>query len=263
MGESSARPPKPGPLLASSIQAAKDAEAAGDQRRAFACLQLAEAQLKALRAPDAAWVRSVRQGLWRLSPLWWSDVSHGGISLRRCRRGDADFYRACFADAAFRSQFNRQQAWKGDLANALDNAGKDVPARSSLLMWVVQTSAGNPLGLASLSSIDTVNRKTEFAVGFPGAVPPVYGIKATMLVLHFAMKLMHFNKVYSYVYEDNPKALHNAVRLGFVHEGLLRDHFLLPEVGFMSVNVVALTAAQLQASSQLRALAQRLIGQDW
>jgi RimJ/RimL family protein N-acetyltransferase len=249
--------------LAGDLEMAQAAEAVVDFVKAFACLQRAQTHLQATAEPFARERSIVQKGLWRLSPLWWADLHHGGLGLRRCRRGDADFFRQCFADDAFRAQFNRQQPWRGDLGNALENSGRSIPAQSTLLMWVVQSRGGTPLGLASLSSIDPHNHKTEFSVGFTGTVPLTYGIKATMLVLHFALFLMCFNKVYAYIYEDNPQALHNALRLGFEHEGLLKDHFRLPDVGFVNVNLVALTRTQLQDKAPLRALAKRLISQDW
>jgi RimJ/RimL family protein N-acetyltransferase len=130
-------------------------------------------------------------------------------------------------------------------------------------MWVVQSSTRGPIGLASLSSIDTVNRKAELSIGLPGVLPPTLGIKTTLMMLHFALVMMPFNKVYAYVYEDNPQALHNAIRLGFVHEGKLNDHFHIAGHGFVNVDQIGLTRQQLRAHAGLKVLAKRKIGQVW
>ena len=130
-------------------------------------------------------------------------------------------------------------------------------------MWVVEFGSLGAIGVASLSSIDIENRRVELAIGFPGEVPPSVGIKTTLMMLHFALVMMPFNKVYAYIYEDNPQALHNALRLGFVHEGKLIDHFNIPRHGFVSVDVLGLTRKHLTANTKLRVLAKRKISQDW
>ncbi len=249
------------PELRGLLQSAQDCETTGDYAQAFRLLQRCAALLDP--TADTQLAPSIKAGLWRLDPLWWANIQHGGIRLRRSQAGDADFFRRCFGDAAFRRQFNRRQPWQGDLALALDKAGRQPPIDTGLLMWVVQSGAGSPIGLASLSSIDTLNRKAELSVGFPGDVPVKLGIKTTVMMLHFALVMMPFNKVYGYVYEDNAQALHNATRLGFSHEGTLVDHFNIPGQGFLSVNQIGLTRTQLHGHAGLKVLAKRLIGQDW
>lgn len=256
-----ASPPPDPPDLPGLWRAARACEAAGDYPQAWRLLQRCQALTNAATPPALA--SSLRAGLWRLNPLWWANIQHGGVALRRCRAEDADFFRRCFGDASFRQQFRRGQPWRGDLALALKKAGQEPPVASGLLMWVVQSATRGAIGLASLSSIDTHNRRVELSVGFPGEVPATLGIKTTLMMLHFALVLMPFNKVCAYVYEDNPAALHNAIRLGFVHEGRLADHFHLPGQGFVSVNQIGLTRAQLHGHAGLQRLARRKIGQDW
>ena len=89
------------------------------------------------------------------------------------------------------------------------------------------------------------------------------GTKVTLMMLHFALVMMPFNKVYTYVYQDNPQALHNSIRLGFVHEGTLKDHFHIEQYGFVTVDVTGLTRSQLHSSTYLKQLAKRKIGQIW
>ena len=247
--------PDPSELL----KAAQACEKAGQYAEAHALLQRCEPLVNGI--PDMR--RIVRAGLWRLSPLWWAKLQHGGIALRRCQAEDADFFHHCFADAQFCRQFNRRQPWRGNLSKALKNSGTLPPVQTGLLMWVLQSETRGPIGLASLSSIDTTNRRTELSIGIPGKIPSTLGIKATLMMLHFALMMVNFNKVYAYIYEDNPEALHNALRLGFVHEGKLRDHFYIDGHGFVSVDALGLTLAQLKDNAHLRELAKRQINQDW
>jgi RimJ/RimL family protein N-acetyltransferase len=244
------------------MDAAQACEAAGHFAQARHWLQQCNEQLDELPA-NSKNIAAIQSTLWRLSPLWWANLQHGGLTLRRCRAQDADFFRRCFNDSVFSRQFNRQQPWRGDLGAALQQSGKLPPLKTGLLMWVVESSTLGPIGLASLSSLDTVNLRAELSIGFPGAVPPTLGTKATLMMLHFALVMMPFHKVYTYVYQDNPQALHNTIRLGFVHEGTLKDHFYMAPYGFVSVHMTGLTRSQLHESLYLKRLAKRKIGQDW
>lgn len=236
-------------------------EQAGHYARSFELLRRGSALCGPNPEPRLA--RTLNDGLLRLNPLWWSALAHGNLKLRRSRCSDAGFFRKCHEDRAFARQFNRRQAWRGNLEAALENAGRAVPLKAGLQLWVVETAEAGAVGLASLSSLDLLNRRAEFSIGFPDQVPNMLGAKTTLMVLHFALVLMPFNKVYSYIYEDNPLALHNAVRLGFVHEGLLHEHFAFAGEGFVSVNQIGLTRAQIHSSSRLKSLAKKMIGQNW
>ncbi len=244
------------------LSSAKALEQAGQYVQAYQVLQQCDALLMPADEGTQLW-QEVKQGLWRLAPIWWSRVKHDGLSLRRCRGEDADFFIRCYADATFANQFNRQPPWRGKLEEALHNSGLLPPLQTGSVQWVVESATRGPIGLASLSSLDTQNLRAELSVGMPGDVPATLGIKATLMMLHFGMFMMPFNKIYAYTYEDNPQALHNALRLGFLHEGKLQDHFHIPGHGFVSVNLVALTRAQLQANADLKKLAKRKIGQSW
>ena len=244
------------------MKSARAAEEAGQYKQAYDLLKRCEQLLATGHGNDAA-RRYVGAGLWRLAPLWWANLQHDGICLRRCQAKDAEFFQKCFADQQFCRQFNRQWPWPGKLSAALEKHGKLPPIQSRQLMWVVEFGTLGAIGVASLSSIDIENRRVELAIGFPGEVPPSVGIKTTLMMLHFALVMMPFNKVYVYIYEDNPQALHNALRLGFVHEGKLIDHFNIPGYGFVSVDVLGLTRRNLSEDAKLKALAKRKIGQDW
>ncbi len=243
------------------LQTAKACEAAGQYDQAYRLLERCKALIT--NATDVEFVNAVRAGLWRLAPLWWANLQHDGICFRRCQAQDAAFFRSCFEDSVFRRQFNRKQPWQGDLALALEKSGRLPPIQTGLLMWVIQSGAGKPIGLASMSSIDTLNLRTELSVGFPGEIPPTLGIKAILMMLHFSLVMMPFHKVYAYVYEDNAQALHNTTRLGFVHEGKLTDHFKIDGSGFVTVNQIGLTRSQLHSHAGLKVLAKRKIGQEW
>ncbi len=254
-------PPTDTAGIESLLREAAAQEESGHFARSFELLRRCSALCGPNPEPKVA--QALNAGLLRLNPLWWSTLAHGTLKLRRSRGSDAAFFRRCHEDRGFARQFNRRQAWRGNLESALENAGRAVPLKAGLQLWVVETTDAGAVGLASLSSLDLLNRRAEFSIGFPDQVPNMLGAKTSLMVLHFALVLMPFNKVYSYIYEDNPSALHNAVRLGFVHEGLLHEHFAFAGEGFVSVNQIGLTRAQIHASVRLKTLARKMIGQHW
>ena len=52
-----------------------------------------------------------------------------------------------------------------------------------------------------------------------------------LILFQFYFKAMKFNKLYSFVYEDNPHSLKGTLHLGFKVEGRLRKHALDPKSG--------------------------------
>lgn len=212
---------------------------------------------------DAATTASARSWRLRLAPFWWAPLSGPDTLLRRCRADDADFYRDCFASRDFAEQFNRQQPWTGDLGKALARAGSGPPLDLKALHWIVADGAGVAIGLATLTSLNLTHRKAEFSIGFPHPVGAMHSVTATLLVFHFAFFLARLNKLTAYVYRGNERALHNARRIGFQVEGLLKDHFHLPPGEFVDVHVLGLTRAQLLANQDVLRLAGRRLRVNW
>lgn len=231
--------------------------AAGQWDEARAALRL----LQQRSAPAlAARVRSWRL---RLAPYWWAPLSGPGVQLRRCRADDADFYRDCFASRDFADQFNRQQPWSGDLAKALAKAGSGPPLDLKAIHWIVADGAGAAIGLATLTSLNLTHRRAEFSIGFPRQVSALHSATATLLVFHFAFFVAGLNKLTAYVYRGNERALHNARRIGFQVEGVLKEHFYLPPGEFVDVHVLGLTRAQLLANDDVLHVAGRRLGVNW
>jgi RimJ/RimL family protein N-acetyltransferase len=233
------------------------AAAAGrwDEARAALCL-LQERSGTAMAARIQSWSL-------RLAPYWWAPLSGPGVQLRRCRAEDADFYRNCFASRDFAEQFNRQQPWSGDLAKALAKAGNVSPPDVKAMHWIVADGAGAAIGLATLTSLNLTHRRAEFSIGFPRQVSNLHSTTATLLAFHFAFFVARLNKLTAYVYRGNERALHNARRIGFQLEGLLKDHFYLPPGEFVDVHVLGLTREQLLANDHLLRVAGRRLRVRW
>jgi RimJ/RimL family protein N-acetyltransferase len=186
----------------------------------------------------------------------------GGVSLRLCNEHDAEFYRWCFEDRTFTNQFSRQRGWSGSLERALKLNGEKSPCDTGVLQWVV-CNREQPVGLASLSSIDSKNSKAEFSIGLPQLPVPGVALKASLMAMHFAFFILGLNKLYTYVYEDNTKAQQNTIRIGFRKEGVLTDHFSVIDGGFVTVWAFGLTKQQALADENLIRKVERHINQRW
>ena len=216
---------------------------------------------------DARYAPEWQAWRYRVAAFWWKPQRGAGLTLRRTNLRDADFYRCSFSDKAFTDQYNRQRPWKGELEKALEQAGKSSPVDLGALHWVVTDSAEKRLGMVTLTSISLENRKAEFSVGFPQASASSRatgaGLMATLLAFNFAFFTAGLNKLTAFVYSDNRDALHNALRVGFEVEGLLKDHFYHPPGGFVDVYALGLTRRNLLENELVGRIARRRLGLNW
>ena len=221
-------------------------------------------QAKSIHSSDLKGLHHViEEGLWRLNPLWMASIEHNNLLLRPCNSDDANFLRQCFDDSDFMNRFNRQTPLFGNLDKALINVHKKPPVHNGFLMWVIHLKDTGPVGLACLSSIDQVNKKAEFSIGFPRKRLNLVTLKSSLMVIHFSFFMMDLNKLYTQIYEDNHQALKNTLHLGFRHEGTLEEHYLLPNHGVITVYLTGLTKKRLLENKNIRRLASRLINQIW
>jgi RimJ/RimL family protein N-acetyltransferase len=193
-----------------------------------------------------------------LAPLWWEPIQHGSIVLRRSNETDHQFFKKSHEDVEFRLRFARRPWWQGDLKKALSAYAISSPRQSGLMYWTVM-HAEQRVGLASISQIDFIHERGEFSIGFPGKPHPGIAHLASLMALYFAFFRVRLHKLYAYVYEDNPAAAEATLRLGFHHEGSLRDHFRFDQ-GYLSVSVFGLTVDQLLANAALVKTIERRLG---
>lgn len=81
------------------------------------------------------------------------------------------------------------------------------------------------IGSCQLHSIQTVHRNAELQIRI-GDVQErgrSYGTDALKLLLDFAFKDLNLHRVYLHVFSSNDTALHVYKKLGFTHEGTLRQ----------------------------------------
>ena len=87
-------------------------------------------------------------------------------------------------------------------------------------------SDGVNVGLVELIEIDYIHRRAEFQIIIDPACQGLgYGEKATRMALDYAFQVLNLHKIYLVVDRENKKALHIYEKVGFEHEGVLRQEF--------------------------------------
>jgi len=93
------------------------------------------------------------------------------------------------------------------------------------ISFTVTTQEGHPLGVAQFIHLDLWARKAEFAilVGEAEYRGKGYGEEITRLMLQFAFNRLNLHKVWLTVDEDNVPGIRCYEKVGFRHDGILRD----------------------------------------
>lgn len=103
----------------------------------------------------------------------------------------------------------------------LHNPGK-------IQLGIVVKSEQRLIGVVSLSGIDFLNRKAEFAIviGEKDCRGKEYGTEATRLILEHAFGKLSLNKVWLGVHAGHAAAIRTYEKAGFIPEGTLREEIL-------------------------------------
>jgi RimJ/RimL family protein N-acetyltransferase len=93
---------------------------------------------------------------------------------------------------------------------------------------IIERATGEWAGEVVLNELDADNESCGFRILLQG--PRFYGrglgTEATRLVLDYAFDVTGVHRVELQVYDFNPRARHVYEKLGFVHEGTMRDALL-------------------------------------
>ncbi|MGD8456953.1 MAG: GNAT family protein [Anaerolineales bacterium] len=84
--------------------------------------------------------------------------------------------------------------------------------------WVI-------IGNIGLFSFDNIARSAEVGIliGDKTYWNKGYGTEALKLLLKHGFETLNLNRIFLRVYEDNPRAIHCYEKVGFVHEGRMRQ----------------------------------------
>lgn len=94
-----------------------------------------------------------------------------------------------------------------------------------LVLLICLRDAGRPIGTIGLRNIRNHNRRADLgiAIGERACWAMGYGSEATELMLDFAFNTLDLHRVELSVYASNARAIRCYQRLGFIHEGTLRE----------------------------------------
>lgn len=97
--------------------------------------------------------------------------------------------------------------------------------------FIIQRKDGLPVGMLSLTGVDSVNRRAEPGRFLIGDEPAVRGIPAAVeamkLLYELAFDRLELARVYGTVASDNPQMLKWQLYMGMVKEGVMRDHLFI------------------------------------
>ncbi|MEP4770903.1 MAG: GNAT family protein, partial [Roseibium sp.] len=98
------------------------------------------------------------------------------------------------------------------------------PDASHKCWFIVESSAGEAVGLAGLESISNINRDAVVAVFVNKAMRRSgVGLRASALVLDLAFRQLGLNRITSYYREDNHHSRDLVAKIGFQIEGTMRQ----------------------------------------
>jgi RimJ/RimL family protein N-acetyltransferase len=194
-------------------------------------------------------------------PLWHQPARGKQVILQR----PAPRHRAFVLDALNNDHFvQKYNAFIGEAESATVGyiqRSKTPSTHLRQLDWIVETTEGKPIGIASIADLNFAHQRGELLIGFPEQPRNRrLVIEATLLVLHVAFEHLRLEKLSSYVYTNNANAQKATTKLGFVQEGLLRDHIRLPGTNQrISLYVNGLLRTDFSQNPSLLALYRRLI----
>lgn len=207
----------------------------------------------------------VQQLSWGINPALWAPVQGRSVTLRRLGLRDASqVHEVLNAPEFLRSYARSLPTTLPEIEDWLRAAQTPRWPVRRVEFVVVCNNSQRVIGLAALADLSVEDRRAEWLVGISpnarrGALGSA-GIEAACLLLSFAFERIGLNKLVSYVYDDNPRALENTLHLGFSREGTLKEHVWDKGLNrFLSINVQALMRAEYESSALLHKLRARYL----
>ena len=96
---------------------------------------------------------------------------------------------------------------------------------TDVVLGIVVREADRFIGVTGLHQFETRHRHAMFGItlGDKTAWGKGYGTEATRLMVRHAFETLNLNRVWLQVYEYNPRGVHVYEKVGFKHEGRLRQ----------------------------------------
>lgn len=180
--------------------------------------------------------RQVLSGLsWEHQPIFWSDIEAGICKLTRRNANDANFIEELWRNQEFVYSFHRHAVAippnRQQLEEILESEFVSTIGESKSLHWIVRDKNSRPWGLLSLTDMSLLHKRSEVMLGVLPGAPNGLSTASMLILFQLYFKAMKFNKLYSFVYDDNMHSLKGTLHLGFKEEGRLRKHVIDPKSG--------------------------------
>jgi len=167
--------------------------------------------------------KELKQMQQRYLPTWWQPLVGKKLKLVRIQEHHLSFLSACRNNIEFQHHYNLFKSNNIEIIKKEIQQAKQSPLEINKIEWVIEHNE-TPVGIGGLVSYDGKNRRAEIQIGFPEEKNYGFAIEATLLILDFGFNALQLNKIFSYVYSDNPHSQKSTLHLGFTQEGLLRQH---------------------------------------
>ncbi|HEX2979803.1 MAG TPA: GNAT family protein [Anaerolineaceae bacterium] len=111
-----------------------------------------------------------------------------------------------------------EEAW-------FENMLKSVPAQHPLVIEALHADVWTPIGNCGFHDIDWRCRSAEIGIwiGEKSFWNHGYGTQVMRMLLRHGFETLNLNRIMLCVFENNPRAIRCYEKVGFVHEGRLRQ----------------------------------------
>lgn len=201
-----------------------------------------------------------KQIRFKSQPIWFKSLEGRQVTLKRLNKNHAEFLKHSRQNRAFQNHLNVfKQGSDEEILKDLEAAQRS-PVDSRKIEWVIEQSETS-IGIISLVDLDFRNKRCELLIGLPDEKGFGAALESTLLVLEFAFYAMQFERVFCYVYSDNPFAQKNVKHLGFTEEGRLRKHVWNSDLDqWLDLSINGLLKDEFYQNTRLMKLFSRLIG---
>lgn len=180
---------------------------------------------------NSSLINNIKELVYQYDPIWWEVIKSGSIELHRLSTEHKDFLKLCLAEGEFQQHMNMFKTYSEQTIAADIKKNQVSPFESKKIDWVV-IHQGEPKGLISFVDINSPNKRAEFIMGYPDKDFSAFDtVRSAFLALNFAFEKLKLERVYSYVYSNNPHGQKTTLKLGFAHEGTMRRHVRNPSTG--------------------------------
>jgi len=191
------------------------------------------------------------------------------VVLERSAPEHAPFLLECYHNQEFMDLYrlaqNRDET-EAQIKQRLVKEQQHLPQQLKGVEWVInhlEDGQKQPIGLAALVDYKQSHQRAELLFGI--ADPKYRGtgssLESYLLILEFAFNIIKLHKVTALIYGYNDKAQKTVEHLGFIKEGLLRDHINTPK-GFLDMYFNGLTENDFRTSKSMQRLSKHYLKRD-